>query len=96
MIYRFDFESNVHRDKIIRKLTEKLGSKFKGCLTENTISVEGLTPTEQAEFDKLFEQPINFEAGLQAFENWSSLTLSQKDTILKNVLKYILLKEGCF
>jgi hypothetical protein len=34
------------------------------------------------------------QAGLTALNNWGSLTAAQKDIVLKNILKYILWKEG--
>ncbi len=40
------------------------------------------------EFNDIHTQAIN------AYKNWDSLTLAQKDTILKNLLKYALWREG--
>lgn len=60
-----------------------------------TFALPTLPTDEELYQQELIEEfnDIHFQA-LQALKNWSSLTLPQKDTVLKNLLKWALWKEG--
>jgi hypothetical protein len=54
----------------------------------------------QVSDEQLYQEQLEHEfnevhtAAIAAYKNWDSLTLAQKDTILKNLVKYALWKEG--
>ena len=46
----------------------------------------------QEQLDKEFNDA--HKSAILALKNWSRLTLAQKDTILKNLIKWVLWKDG--
>lgn len=67
-------------------------------ITDEELATLGLTrewADEQA-YQEQLEEEFNsiHEQAILALKNWDSLTLAQKDTILKNLLKWALYREG--
>lgn len=53
-------------------------------------------PTDEQLYQEQLTQEFNDKhtTAIQALNNWDSLTVSQKDTLLKNILKWALWKDG--
>ncbi|MBA7693753.1 hypothetical protein ES703_102342 [subsurface metagenome] len=64
--------------------------------TEAEIALVPPPPTEDELYQEQLRAEFNdvHELAVLALANWDSLNLSQKDTILKHLLKWVLWKEG--
>jgi hypothetical protein len=60
------------------------------------IFIDPIPKTDEELYQGQLAQEFNdiHEKAILALQNWGSLTLAQKDTILKNLLKWALWKDG--
>jgi len=70
----------------------KPGDEPHGTLT----FTDPIPPTDEELYQRQLEAEMNdvHQRAILAYKNWGSLTLAQKDTILKNLLKWALWKDG--
>ena len=58
--------------------------------------IDPIPPTAEQLYQEQLATEFNevHEQAILAYKNWGSLTLTQKDTILKNLVKWALWKDG--
>lgn len=69
------------------------GTEPHGVLTIDDSPI-GPTPEELYQKELVLEFNDIHTQAILAYKNWASLTLAQKDTILKNLVKWALWKDG--